>query len=142
MGNYTRFHFNVRLTKSTPPEVVGFLDKTINQGDIGLQEGEVMFKPEDVPVPDLRHAFFLCSRWYALFMSKNWGDLPPTSFGTDPQYGYHHLIIDSEFKNHEDEIGKFIEWVSPWIAGRKKKQYIGWEKHELSTNRTNHYIER
>jgi len=44
--------------------------------------------------------------------------------------GYLKVRIKSEFNNHTTEIESLVEWISPYIAGHKPKQYIGryrWE---------------
>lgn len=58
------------------------------------------------------------------------------------QSGRWVIELDTEFKNYDGEINKFIEWISPFVVGRKRNQYIGWYKGEGPSERTNIYIQR
>jgi hypothetical protein len=129
----------IRLRKDVPEDVVGFLKKTLVDGDIGIYKE--IFNNKDVPPPGLDHPFFKCQRWFMLFLSKNWDDnLGGGKFFKDGDYWV--IDLDTEFKNYDNEIKKFIDWVSPFVVGRKKKQYVGWYRGEDGQNRINIYIER
>lgn len=75
-----------------------------------------------------------------LFMSTNWGDIKGGNFYKEK--GYWVLDLHTEFKNYDDEIDKFIDWISLFIAGRKKKQYLGYWRGETMDRQVNIYIER
>ena len=53
-------------------------------------------------------------------------------------------IIDlhTEFKNYDNEIEKFINWITPFVTGRKKRECVGWWKSESMDEKENIYIER
>lgn len=55
---------------------------------------------------------------------------------------YFRFSIDCEINYGYEEIEKFVEFISPLVAGHKKRQYIGWYKGEESDHRFNVYIER
>lgn len=137
MGHYTNFRFKAKLRIDTPKEVLTLLDNTINKGITD----KVIFTSEDIPRPAIEHPFFDCRRWYMLFLSTN--------FDKSLQGGRFYLknnrcVLDihTEFKNYDDEIDQFMDWIKPYVSGRKKKQYVGYEKPEWSDTESNLYIER
>lgn len=141
MGSYTEFRFRAKLRNDTPFEVLALLSRVIIENDLGLPTGTVFFHSEDVFKPDIDHPFFKCERWEMLFLSTNWDEnMQGGKFYFDNRYWV--LDIHTEFKNYDNETEKFIDWISPYVVGRKKKQYVGYEKHEMMDFRNNFYIER
>ena len=139
MGSYTKLNFKCKLKQDVPKEVTDILERVINQGDLG--HDKVMFNNEDVFHPDIEHSFFKCSRWYMLFLSKNFDyELEGSKFYKDK--GNWILSIETEFKNYDNEIENFLDWITPFIVGRKKSQYVGYWKHEEMEQRFNLYVER
>lgn len=137
MSTYTNFKCKIHLRSDTPEEVVSLIDKTV-KGDIGVDK--VIFHSSDVPDSSIDHIFFQCERWYFLFLSTNWGSTEGAKFYRS---GNHWVLeLDTEFKNYDDEIEKFVDWITPYVAGRKKKQYIGNYRVEYSDHPINLYIER
>ena len=139
MGTYTEFKFAARLKHDTPKEVIQFLQKVIVERNIGVEN--TFFKTEDVEKPKLNHPFFQTERWYMLFLSNNFFDDIITS-----QFKFlknrWEITIHSEFKNYDDEIELFIDWIKPYVIGRKKKQYVGYYNVEGHDKNINIYIER
>lgn len=62
-------------------------------------------------------------------------------FGTTKGGKFYHnggqwvLELDTYFKNYNDEIEHFVDWIAPYVGGRKKKQYLGWSKGEDRSDR-------
>lgn len=138
MGYYTEFKFNAKINPSQ--EALELLKRVIIENDLGLGD-KTMFQSADVFKPDLSHKFFKCDRWYILFTSGNWSNRGPVS--TLKQAGkYWDLSIHSEFKNYDDEIDNFIDWIKPFVIGQKKKQYLGYWQGEDMDGEINIYIER
>lgn len=71
----------------------------------------------------LEHNLFQKPRWWSLFNSEPHGSIL-AKIGE-----YWILTTDSEFKNYNDEISAFINFISPYVVGRKK-HYIGWKVYE------------
>ncbi len=141
MGHYRTFRFNVLLKKDTPKEVVNLLTRVIVNEDLGLGD-KCVYDWEDVFVPEIKHKFFICRRWFALLTDTNGNkNLFGGKFNRTDK-GYYHLNLHTEFKNYTDEIECFLDFISPHVAGRKKKQYVGWEKYEESRQISNIYINR
>jgi hypothetical protein len=138
MGSYTELQCKIKLRKDTPENIIYLLKRVIINGDLGHDKS--LFKTEDVFKPELNHKFFECDRWYMLFLSTNWSDIQGGKFYQ--QGGYWVIDLHTEFKNYDSEIDNFIDWITPFIVGRKKKQYVGWSKHEAMNQRDNIYIER
>ncbi len=138
MGHYTELQCKIKLRKDTPDNVVSILKRVLIERDLG--HDKVLFDTKDVFKPELDHDFFKCERWYMLFLSTNWGDIQGGKMYQEKEY----LVVDlhTEFKNYDSEIDKFIDWITPFIVGRKKKQYVGWWQSESMDSRINIYIER
>lgn len=136
MGTYTEFKVKFRLKKDAPDQVVNFLKKTILDRD--LNTDKVILSHGEVYTPDIDHEFFKCSRWYHLFLYNNWD---PDINGSTMVKRTHNweISIHTEFKDYDDEIDKFVDWISPYISNRKKRKSIGWYKPEYG-NRINIYI--
>ena len=136
MGFYTKFNFTARLNDSTPSPVIDLLNRVINERDLG--HDKMFFKSEDVFKPEFDHCFFKCGRWYMLFLSCNFDDdLKGGVF--QKKKDVWSIKIETEFKNYDGEIDLFIHWISPFIRGRKKKQYLGWSQTETGGSGQDHY---
>jgi len=110
-------------------------------GSIKLVANKTLFKSKDVFKPELNHPFFKCERWYMLFLSTNWDD--------EMQGGKLYkensrwvLDLHTEFKNYDGEIDHFFDWITPFVVGRRKKQYVGYWKNENIDYQINLYVER
>lgn len=139
MGTYTEFKFSARLKHDTPKDIIDILNTVIVDRKIGTDK--VLFKTEDVFKPEINHQFFKTERWYMLFLSNNFrDDLQAYQF----KFVKNRLEINihSEFKNYDNEIELFIDWIKPYIIGRKKKQYVGFYEVEGHDKKINIYIER
>jgi hypothetical protein len=130
MGTYTKLRIWATLRQDTPVEVIDLLNRVINDRDLGLPEGTVLFHHEDIFTPSIDHPFFKCERWEMLLLSTNFDEtLNGGKFYKCGRLWVLHL--DTEFLNRNGEINHFINWLSPYVnLGRKKKKYIGWSKHE------------
>jgi len=135
MGMYTTVSLKIKLKSSTPASIINFLKKTIVDGDIGLPESTVMFTSKDVVKPAFEHQFFKCDRWYMLFISTNGEDLEGGRLVKHKDECLFTILLDTEFKNYDSEVDEFLDWIKPYIRSRKKKQYLGWSKHESAEDR-------
>jgi hypothetical protein len=75
-----------------------------------------------------------------MLVANNFGITKGSTF-TKP-FNYWILELDTEFKNYDNEIYHFIHWITPYVVGRKKKQYIGWSKTEGRNDRNYLHIHR
>ena len=127
MSYYYRFNINTVLKKDTPQDIVDFLYNVINNTGI-------------IPKIDTPHPFFGTERWIRVFAHHK--DYPkPIFFKYDG--GYYDLQLNGEINYGSEEIKLFVEWIKPYVAGRKKKQHIGSYKGEsYETPLVNLYVER
>lgn len=138
MGYYTQFKVSIKLRYDTPEVVISMINKIVNNCDIGLPEGTVLYSAgQEIPPEKIDHEFFKCTRWASLFLSVYDHEGPPNSFKKINNTWT--LQLHSDFKNYDSEIEQFINWISPYIKVRKKKIYIGWSKGEDWESQQIHY---
>lgn len=139
MGYYTELKFKAKLRDDTPENVINLLKRILIEHDLGIERE--LFHTEDVFKPNLSHQFFKCERWYMLFLSTNWDN--EMQGGKMYQIGNRWVIdLHTEFKNYDNEIDLFFDWIKPFVVGRKKKQFVGYYRGEFNDYQTNMYIER
>lgn len=118
MGMYTEIFLRGEIDKSAPQEVHNILHYLI--GDI--EQG-----PIDIP----NHPFFETQRWEAIAgMTSAYFPEHPKSVLVKSDWGDHwNLVIHSNLKNYEGEIGKFFHWIEPYMEGHPGLVF-GWEFYE------------
>lgn len=108
MGTYTELVLKCGIKEDRPEivhEVLSFLFKNDGQSP-----------PE---LPD--HPFFKTRGWEAIGRSGSYYHIPaPANF-----YDGRYLFSRSDFKNYEDEIEKFLDWINPYLSNYPGK-CIGW----------------
>jgi len=123
MGYYVKFESKkICLRKDIPEWLIQFFLDT----DVSKVEN-----------PD--HALFKTDRCSSLFC--NHSVIRPYLFRKGNN-GYYELSLYCEIKYGWDEIRAFADWITPFVAGHKKKEYIGWMQGEGRNYRENIYIER
>lgn len=136
MGSYTEFCFKATLKEDTPKSVIDLLVKVVANRDLG--HDKQLFHTEDVFIPEINHPFFKCERWYMCLISNNWDDEKYSKFYKNGKFW--RLEIDTEFKNYDSEITHFLNWIQPYIIGRKQKKYVGWRKGEWEQDRNHIHL--
>ncbi len=119
MGMYTELVLKCRVSKTVPDEVKRVINYLFNGGE------KPIFLPE--------HAFFECNRWSHIGKSSSYYHHPqPLNDYHDVDYSNEIYIFSrSDLKNYDDEISKFINWVTPYIDGSGDgSQCIGWSWYE------------
>jgi hypothetical protein len=104
MGMYTELRVCCRLKRDIPQDVVDIL-KWMSSGD------HINGAPPAVPP----HPLFECARWRFLFtMGSAYFDDEAASavvkFGDQ-----WHVLTVANLKNYDGEIGKFVDWLSPYV---------------------------
>lgn len=142
MGCYTQFHANISLRKDTPDDVVLLIMHGIYDPEFWPACIDHM---NDIygahPLILLEHPFFKTERWDLIFMRSSYGEPTEAKFIRTPS-GYYELEINCDINYGHQEVQTFIDWIKPHVAGRKKRQYIGWWTNDNVTWRANEYIER
>ena len=135
MSYYTRVHLEIKLRKDTPIPLINTLYRFINYKLFpwpNTDRKEKAYFKSDYP-----HPFFETDQFFTFFVGY---DLGSKMFIRDQHW---NLVIESEFQNRYGEIDKFIDLITPFVVGRKKKEYVGWHKGENYENqRINTYISR
>jgi hypothetical protein len=127
MGMYTEFHFNSELKPDTPTEVMDIL--------------EFMLKEKNEPPKLPEHEFFKCERWEMLFTC----DSAYFDSRMHSQLVKHDILgttlnIRSNLKNYDQEIQKFISWVTPYL-NKHSGEFLGFYRYEESERPTLIYYE-
>lgn len=103
MGTYTELHLNVRFSRHTPEQVIHTLSWMLSEG------------PMPLAMPD--HPLFETDRFAGMLRSGSayFGNATPSAMHKELDTGEHVLSVHTSFKNYNDEIDKFIDWISPWV---------------------------
>jgi hypothetical protein len=128
MGYYYEFHFKAILKKETPNLVTEIINLHVNRKEW----------PEDDSMPD--HEFFTLRRWSRVFSHSAF--LEEMQRFIPRAENYWLLELHTEINYGYEEIQQFVDWISPYVAGRKQKQYVGWYKGEDDRQRINLYVQR
>lgn len=112
-----------------------------------------MAEPDGVPTdlaeeyqnnPVFQHTFFRCDRWQHLFRmsSAYFYEETDTKVWTDETTGILYVSICANVKNYDDdEIGKFFDWIQPFIAGGGTGQLlIGCSRYEGTRGELKRYF--
>ena len=114
MGMYTEIYLNFKINNDAPEVVRAVLESLFNSGD-----------DVDTNSPELSHEFFKCDRWSFIGTSNSYYFTPfPLSLFQD---GY--VTSRSDLKNYDEEIKKFLDWVSPFIDALDR-EHIGHFRYE------------
>lgn len=115
MGMYTELHFNAQLIRDTPHRITDVL---------AYMTGTTHSKPAVLP----DHALFGTRRWDSMLQcDSSYFPLSPAS-SIDHEYGHHYLRVRSCFKNYDDEIAAFLDWIMPWVDA--DTECLGYHRYE------------
>jgi hypothetical protein len=102
MGHYTELMLKVELRKDVPQHVVDVIKYMV-------------YSDPMEPIPD--NFPELGERWMcALIGGSAYHITFPTSFEYDDIADAWILAANSSFKNYDDEIERFLKWLSPYVA--------------------------
>lgn len=123
MGMYTELHFNAELNRDVPESVLAALRYMVGAEDA-----------EPATLPD--HPLFKTERWPYMLRCDSYY-FPADTHSTlrlDDIAKAWYLCIRSNLKNYDDEIGKFLDWVSPYVfAGTECLGYYRYEETDDPT---------
>jgi hypothetical protein len=126
MGYYTEFKFKAPLNKDYPQ----ILNRLVNDQE-GLwkelkgEDKPSMYQVNERPDLPIDHPFGKTVRWPCLFYNSKF-DGKTLELDCDINCGYH-------------EIQKFLDWIKPYVRGRKKKIFLGQWRTEDSKEWRNEY---
>ena len=109
MGNYTELYLSCRLKEGLSKEVVDVLDYLFNKDT----NEELPEAPEELP----DHAFFKCERWECIGNSSSHYFVPfaTSNLKFNNISNCFSLTTRSDLKNYNQEIEKFLNWISEYI---------------------------
>ena len=118
MGHYTEFYIRATLRKDTPRIVVAALQSMV--GDLKPEQVDWSKTGLDADTFQIgaRGTAMLCfhcsidPQGKSIFSRKS----------ADDVWG---LEARTEIKNYDDEIGKFLDWVRPYLC-QQSGEFIGW----------------
>lgn len=118
MGMYTELHFNCRLKRNVPPNVIEILEYMLH-------------KRNDKPaLPD--HDLFSTGRWEHMLLSDSayfYADTHSTLRVDEGFNERHVLCIRCNLKNYEGEIEKFVDWIMPYLS-TTPDNFLGFSRYE------------
>lgn len=121
MGMYTELILKCIIKSDTPREVNQILDFLFNR--------DCKQDVENLAIPT--HPFFNCGRWRFIGSCSSYYHIPWAS----SRYSEDYLFTRSDLKNYDDEIAKFIDWLTPYIDAAPG-QCIGWSWYEEESQPT------
>lgn len=114
MGMYTELKLNCELKKDTPDDIIRSLR--------GLLAGKVI-------MPDISHALFFAERADRVLICDSYSfSAKSDSSLVKNDIDDWILKVQSNLKNYDNEILKFLSWIAPYIE--EYEEAIGWFRYE------------
>lgn len=125
MSYITEIKLKIKLSKDTPKELIEWLNRCIDY---------------TCETPYEEHPFFETKRWRTVFATYgyHWYSEP---YLTKTKNGY-ILELHTDINYEDGELDTFIDWIKPYVLGRKKKVYLGWFERDEDYEKTNVYVIR
>lgn len=106
MGQYTQLHFNCKIKKLTLEEL-----RLLRI----MLEGEKDDEVDNIDLPD--HPLFSTRRWHFMLRSdSDYFHEDSRRLIQELEDGNYYLSVLSNFKNYDDEINQFLDWIQPYIV--------------------------
>lgn len=123
MGMYTEFHFNSELKTDTPQQIIDLLNSMIN------------FDKRCKILPN--HPLFKTARWFSMLVSASYyfDACTNTTLQFDEISDAYFLCIRCNLKNYDNEIQKFVDWISPYLK-KEEKEFLGFMRQETEETPT------
>ena len=122
MGTFTELNFNSVLKKDTPIDVINTLRVMVD---------ELAKKENPTPLPD--HELFKDeeSRWNIMLLCDSYYFDAEThsTLNYDDLIGSHVLCIQTNFKNYDNEVALFLDWINPYLD-KVKGEMLGYYRYE------------
>lgn len=118
MGMYTELVLNVILKKELPEIVIEIL-KALESRCF-----------DNIKVPE--HEFFKCDLWEFIGYSHSYSFVPHGYFKYEQsdRIGVSYISTKCDLKNHDHEIQKFLDWVSPYCDESNDCGMLGYVQYE------------
>ena len=132
MGTYTEIYVKAVLKKDVDDNVVNVIKYMLGIDDVEL---------EDLTIPS--HSLFETDRWDSMLRSGSYYHVPYTVklFEYNDISENYYLVVRSDFKNYQGEIGKFFDWIKQYLYKGLDKQFIGYSLREGDDEPILYYVE-
>lgn len=132
MGMHTEIYVKAVLKDDVDNNVINILKYMLGIDDVEL---------EDLEIPS--HSLFATRRWHYMLRSGSYYHIPykiKLLEYNDISENY-YLVVRSDFKNYNGEIGKFFDWISPHVEKDGDKTFIGYSLYEEDDEPKLYYVE-
>ena len=132
MSMYTEIYVKAVLKEDVNINVIDVLKYMLGMDNIEL---------EDLILPN--HSLFTTNNWHYMLRSGSYYHVPYTVklFEYNDISESYYLVVRSDFKNYQDEIGKFFDWITPYLKKYGDKTFIGYSLYEEDDEPKLYYIE-
>ncbi len=132
MSMYTEIYVKAVLKGDVDDNVINILNYMLGMDDVEL---------EDFEIPS--HGLFETVRWHYMLRSVSYYHIPYTVklFEYNDTSENYYLVVRSDFKNYQGEIGKFFDWITPYIEKCGDKTFIGYSLYDEDDEPKLYYIE-
>ena len=132
MGVYSEIYVKAVLKEDVDDNVINILKYMLGMDDVEL---------EDFEIPS--HSLFETDRWDSMLRSGSYYHIPHNVklFGYNDISENYYLVVCSYFENYQGEIGKFFDWITPYIKKYGDKTFIGYSLYEEDDEPKLYYIE-
>lgn len=121
MSMYTEIYVKAVLKEDVNINVIDVLKYMLGMDNIEL---------EDLILPN--HSLFTTNNWHYMLRSGSYYHVPyvVSLFEYNNISENYYLVVRSDFKNYQGEIGKFFDWISPHVEKDGDKTFIGYSLYE------------
>jgi hypothetical protein len=115
MGMYTELVASFELKENAPKQVLDILTHM------------TVYSEQTVDVPD--HPFFKCERWHFMLRcsSAYFVGAAHSTLQHSEVYDCYSLLVHCNFKNYENELDLFLNWLAPYV---KRRGFAGYSRYE------------
>ena len=129
MSMYTEIYVKAVLKEDVDDNVINILKYMLGMDDVEL---------EDFEIPS--HGLFKTDRWDSMLRSGGYYNTVKLFEYNDTSENY-YLVVRSDFKNYQGEIGKFFDWITPYVKKYGDKTFIGYSLYDEDDEPKLYYIE-
>lgn len=139
MGMYTKFNIILPIKVDTPQNIKDILIDMIENGGDKAENGELELPKHDFFVDGTRYYFAQCSSYYFTGTSNSKIQYCDTyNKNNDIKMVLH---IDCDFKNYENEINLFLDWVQQYVD-EDNYYFLGYSQYEEDCDPTLYFINK
>ena len=132
MGMYSEIYVKAVLKEDVDDNVINILKYMLGMDDVEL---------EYLEIPS--HRLFATERWHCMLRSGSYYHIPYNVklFEYNEISNNYYLVVRSDFKNYNGEIGKFFDWIAPYVEKYGDKTFIGYSLYEEDDEPTLYYVD-